>query len=616
MTNAESIQKRSTAIILFGLAVITLLVYLPLLRHDFINYDDPDYILGNPHVNHGLTWSGITWAFQSAENANWHPLTWISHMIDCQLFGLNPAGHHLVNLLFHIANTLLLFLLLKNLTGARWRSAFVAAAFAWHPLHVESVAWASERKDVLSAFFWMLTLLAYAKYAAGKKSQQPSLHPDPLPSRQMGAEREQQKERLAPTNFVEPAPGTRIQNPNPKLFYFFALLMFACGLMSKPMVVTLPCVLFLLDFWPLGRFNHSGSQHEPHERGSPPHPNPLPRWGRGNLQLQNAGGLILEKIPFFALTFASCLVTMHVQSEARWSSESLPLSFRLENAAMSYVRYISKIFWPADLALIYPYPHSWPSGAVLGVIIVLAMLTVIFLLQCKKFPYLAMGWFWFLGTLVPTIGVVQVGVQSMADRYSYLPSIGIFILVAWGANDLLARWPERKKFLPIAAGLALAGCLAVTSMQLGHWRNSLTIFLHTTEVTTDNYAADDCLGKSLENIGATNAAAMNAAAVYYTEAVRLEPDYPMGQFDLGMLDVEQGNSADASNHLASAVRLDPRNSVMQFDYGVFLAQHGTPDAAADHFKTALADRPDFPEAQAQLDKLAHKADSPANGSTR
>ncbi|MGO8765368.1 MAG: tetratricopeptide repeat protein [Limisphaerales bacterium] len=536
MSAAELFRKRPATLVSVGLVLITFLLYLPMLRHDFINYDDPDYLLGNSHVNHGLTWSGIVWAFQSSASANWHPLTWISHMLDCQFFGLHPAGHHLVNLLFHIANTLLLFLLLKNLTGAVWRSAFVAALFAWHPLHVESVAWASERKDVLSAFFWMLTLLAYARFV-----------------------------KLS-----------AIQPSKSRIFYALALLAFACGLMSKPMVVTLPFVLLLLDFWPLKRLEIQNSK----------------------FIIQNAFKLLLEKIPFLALTIASCLVTMRVQNGARWSSAALGLPFRLENAAMSYVRYISKIFWPTDLALIYPYPHSWPLAAVIAVVMVLALLSLIFVAQANRFPYLAVGWFWFLGALVPAIGLVQVGVQSMADRYSYLPSIGIFILAAWGANDLFNRWPEQKKFLPIAACVALIACLGLTELQLGYWQNSYTIFLHAVEVTDGNYAADDCLGKTLDNIGETN-----AAVQYYTEAVRIEPDYPMAQFDLGMLDVELGNMADASNRLAAAARLDPHNPVMQFDFGVFLAQHHAPAEAAVHFKAALAAQPDFPQAQQQLDLL-------------
>jgi tetratricopeptide (TPR) repeat protein len=534
------------------LAAITLLVYAPMLRHGFVNYDDPDYITGNAHVTGGLTWANIAWAFQSGHAANWHPLTWISHMMDCQLFGLNPAGHHLTNLLFHIANTLLLFLLLEKLTGAIWRSFFVAALFAWHPLHVESVAWASERKDVLSAFFWMLTLLAYARAVTSDKCRVAGSGDAPAPA---------------------VTPATRHLSP----FYFLALFFFACGLMSKPMVVTLPFVLLLLDFWPIQRFNDSTIQR-----------------------------LLLEKLPFFALSLASCLVTYHVQSGALWSSTALSFNFRLANALMSYTRYISKIFWPTDLALIYPYPHYWPLTGVLGVATLLALLSVIFVLQAKRFPYLPVGWFWFLGTLVPAIGLVQVGVQSMADRYTYLPSIGIFILAVWGANDLLNSRPQKIKIAALAGAAILTGCLVCTSIQLNYWRNSVALFAHTVQVTTDNYAAEDCLGKSLENIGKND-----DAEKFYAEAVRIEPDYPMAQFDLGMIQVGLGKPDDASNHLATAVQISPHNPVMQFDFGIFLAQHGRPGEAAAHFKAALADKPDFAEAQKQLNQILQKTNASA-----
>jgi hypothetical protein len=519
------------------LAAVTLLVYSPMLWHGFVNYDDPDYITGNAHVTGGLTWANIAWAFQSGHAANWHPLTWISHMMDCQLFGLNPAGHHLTNLLFHIANTLLLFVLLEKLTGAIWRSFFVAALFAWHPLHVESVAWASERKDVLSAFFWMLALLAYSQFSNLSK----------------------------------------VQSPKSKIFYVLAIFLFACGLMSKPMVVTLPFVLLLLDFWPIQRFNDSTIQR-----------------------------LLLEKIPFFALSLASCLITYRAQSGALWSSTALSFNFRLANALMSYTRYISKIFWPADLALIYPYPHYWPLTGVLGVAALLALLSVIFVLQAKRFPYLPVGWFWFLGTLIPAIGLVQVGVQSMADRYTYLPSIGIFIIAVWGANDLLNSRPQKIKIAALAGAAILTGCLVCTSIQLNYWRNSVALFAHTVQVTTDNYAAEDCLGKSLENIGKND-----DAEKFYAEAVRIEPDYPMAQFDLGMIQVGLGKPDDASNHLATAVQISPHNPVMQFDFGIFLAQHGQPDEAVSHFKTALADKPDFAEAQKQLNQILQKTNASA-----
>jgi tetratricopeptide (TPR) repeat protein len=533
-------RKKLIAAICFALAVGTLAVYFPILWHSFLNYDDPDYILDNPHVKGGLTWPNIVWAFEpTGYAANWHPLTWISHMIDCQLFGLNPGGHHFVNVLIHTANALLLFILLNNLTGALWRSALVAALFAWHPLHVESVAWASERKDVLSAFFWMLALLSYAKYAT--------------------------KDRGKTT---QPA-GSSLIAFGSSPFYWLTFLCFACGLMSKPMVVTLPCVLLLLDFWPLQRFNLSA----------------LPR-------------LIIEKVPFFALVVGSCLMTLVVQKNALWSSASLPFQFRLANTFMAYIRYISKIFYPKNLALIYPYPHSWPLAGVISAAVVLAVLSLIFILQAKRFPYLAVGWFWFLGTLVPAIGLVQVGVQSMADRYTYLPAIGIFLLATWGVNDLLNS-SHRKAFICAFAGsAALAACLVLTSIQLSYWRNSFTIFWHTFLVTTDNYAADDCLGKTLNNMGQ-----LDKAANFYEEAVRLEPTYPMAQFDLGMNSLEREDYDDASNHMAIAIQLWPSNPVMQYDFGVFLLQHRDTNNAAAHFQAALADRPDFSEAKEKLEQI-------------
>jgi protein O-mannosyl-transferase len=543
MFTAFSKNPRWFAVICAVLAIGTLAVFWPITRHDFVNFDDPSYITENPNVRAGLTWHGLAWAFQIGYAAYWQPLTWISHMIDCQLFGLNPAGHHLVNILFHTANVLLLFLLLKNLTGAMWRSALVAAFFAWHPLRVESVAWATERKDVLSGFFWMLTLLAYARFANLSK----------------------------------------VQSPKSKKFYALALIFFACGLMSKSMVVTLPFVLLLLDFWPIQRFNDSTIQR-----------------------------LLVEKIPFFALAIADSILMSLAQKEnpSVWSLAELPMGFRIENAIVSYLRYVSKIFWPTDLALIYPYPHHWPAALVITGAAFVVTWTAFSIWRIKKNPYLAVGWFWFLGTLVPVIGIMQVGIQSMADRFSYLPSIGIFILVVWGVNDLLDSHPKKIKIAAFAGGIALAGCLIVTSIQLRYWQNSLQLFWHTIQVTTDNYAADDCMGNALENIG------KNAEAEkLYAEAVRVEPDYPMAQFHLGMILLQRGDSDEASNHLAAAVQLSPHNPVMQYDFGTYLSQHGKPDEAAAHFKAALADKPDFPEARRQLDLLSSKTNSPANHST-
>ncbi|HEV2331216.1 MAG TPA: hypothetical protein VGY56_20740 [Verrucomicrobiae bacterium] len=547
----EVSQTKMIAAILLALAAGTIALYCPVLWHGFTNYDDPDYILNNSHVNAGLTWPGIVWAFKSAYAANWHPLTWMSHMLDCQLFGINhPEAHHLVNVLFHAANALLLFILLNYMTGAKWRSFFAAALFAWHPLHVESVAWASERKDVLSGFFWMLTLLCYARFARSKAR----------------------------------SPQSTVQSPqSQRAFYALAVLFFACGLMSKPMVVTLPCVLLLLDFWPLGRFNETDGTNGTDE--------PFQRFN-----LLKVRRLILEKIPFFALTAASCAITLLAQHNAMWSSASLPFSFRVANTLMAYVRYLSKIFLPIDLALIYPYPHAWPLAGVVAAGAVLLALTIVFVFQAKRFPYLAVGWFWFLGTLIPVIGLVQVGVQSMADRYTYLPSIGIFIVAAWGISDLMAV--SARKVAMCAGACALIACLVLTSIQLRYWRNDISLFTHTVLVTTDNYAAYDCLGKSWQQRGN-----LNRANQCYEEAVQLEPDYPLAQFDLGMNLVALGEPAGASNHLATAVQLWPGSAVAQYDFGVFLRQHGQAQDAAAHLKAALAIQPDFPEARRELDAL-------------
>jgi protein O-mannosyl-transferase len=529
MLTAKLKGTRRSAVICLGLAVITLILYWPMLRHGFISqYDDASYITDNPHVKAGLTGAGVAWAFRSGYAANWHPLTWLSHMLDCQWYGLNPAGHHFTNLLFHIANTLLLFVWLSRLTRAVWRSAFAAALFAWHPTHVESVAWAAERKDVLSAFFFLLTLLAYTSYVSHKGGRAVSR-------------------------------------------YILSLFLFAFGLMSKPMVVTLPFVLLLLDYWPLQRLSAL---------------NPQP-------STKSAAWLIFEKLPFFALSLAGSLVTYFVQqsSGAFWSSNVLPLSLRLENALVAYSRYLSKILWPVDLALIYPYPHRWPAILVLSAAVMLAAWSALFLWRARQNPHYVVGWLWFLGTLVPTIGLVQVGVQSMADRYLYLPGIGLFLAVAWGLGDLVRWRPSARIIASLACVAALAGCLVVTRLQLGYWRNSLTLFLHTYNATTDNYAAGNFLGNLLEQAGRKD-----QALRLYEESVRLQPDYPMGQFNLGMLLLESGRPAEASNHLAIAAQLMPSHPDVQYDLGLFLRRYGSPSEAMSHFRAAVAARPDFPAA--------------------
>ncbi len=543
------------------LALVTATLYWPLVHHDFVNLDDEAYITANPHVQAGLTWPGMVWAFSNADAANWHPLTWISHMLDCQLYGLNPAGHHLTNLLFHILNALLLFLWLNQLTDASWRSAFVAALFAWHPLHVESVAWAAERKDVLSAFFWMLTLIAYTRYA--------------------------QNVAAAACPATRTDHGLTPANRRPSLYYFLAIFFFTCGLMSKPMVVTLPFVLLLLDFWPLNRFSTVRSAgSSPEER---PDFNPQPA-------TQTAVRLVREKLPFFGLALAVSLVTYFAQKGggALWSL-GLPLPSRLANAVVSYWRYVSKTFWPADLAVVYPYPHHWTAAWVIGAASMLAFCTVLVLWRARRNPYLPVGWLWFLGTLVPVIGLVQVGSQSMADRYTYIPGIGLFVLIAWSLNDFVKFQPPWRHAVILAGIAALAGCLVCTRIQLTRWQNSITLLRHTIAVTTDNYIADNLLGRALDQAGP------NAESLpLYAESVRIESHYPQAQFNLGMAWLNRGQPAKAIGPLDAAVQLVPDNAGARYYLGTALFKDGRLDEAIAQFTAAILISPDLAEAHRQL----------------
>lgn len=503
--------------ICLALALVTLVCYWPATRHDFINLDDQQYIVQNAHVAQGLTWNGVAWAFGTRYASNWHPLTWMSHMLDCTLFGLSPAGHHLMGLLFHVANTLLLFALLKQTTGTLWRSAFVAALFAWHPLHVESVAWASERKDVLSAFFWMLTLLAYAGYA-----------------KQPGRSR-----------------------------YCVALLLFALGLMCKPMLVTLPFVLLLMDYWPLQR-----------DRS----------WR----------ALVREKIPFLALSLAASILTYSAQKAggAVQTLHNLAFRWRIANAILAYGAYVSKTVWPANLSPIYPYPHfPWPTAETIVLALFLTALSVLVLWMAKRHPYLPVGWFWFLGTLVPTIGVVQVGPQSMADRYMYLPGIGLFILLAWGLDDLAGSWKWKRPVLGLAGALALAGCVAVTEFQLEFWQDGVSLFRRAVQLTPDNAVAQDFLGKALEEQG-RNGESFDA----YVESVRLDPHYPAGQFNLGTALLTRGRLDEAALHFAVALKDDPGYGMAHNNMGVVLVKQGRWAEAGFQFVQAIQADPADPRA--------------------
>ena len=558
----EARPKNYSALICLVLALGTAALYWPVTSHPFILYDDEQYVTVNQHVTTGLSRANFVWAFTSGEAANWHPLTWLSHQLDCALFGVNAGRHHLVNLFFHVANALLVFFFLRGATGAVWRSALVAALFAWHPLHVESVAWVSERKDVLSTFFWLLTLMAYVRWT--KRDE-------------CGVMREK-------------TFRSRITH-HASLYYFLPLLFFALGLLSKPMVVTLPFVLLLLDFWPLKRVESFWLRVEG-SKTSVEHPP-----GSRLSTYSQLSTLLLEKIPFFVLAAAGSTVTFLVQSHggAVWQT---PLTDRLANAVIAYARYVAKTFWPGDLAIVYSHPKHWPVMLALGAALVLLVWTVLCVRLWRQKPFLAVGWFWFLGTLVPTIGIVQVGAQSMADRYTYIPSIGFFIVLVWGAAGFLANHPRGKILLPILAGGALLGCLLATSLQISYWRDNITLFRHAIEVSPDNYIAANCLGKAYEKTG-DNAHAL----VLYRAAVELEPRFPQSQFNYAMSLLAFGRTQEALQHLQTAAALEPHNPDIQFDLGIYFAQHGDWPDAAKCFRNAVRIRPDFAAAKKQLDQL-------------
>ncbi|HSY74068.1 MAG TPA: tetratricopeptide repeat protein [Dongiaceae bacterium] len=495
------------------LAFITLLVYLPAAHHTFVLYDDGDYVTENRVVQEGLTWAGIKWAFTTWHASNWHPLTWISHMADCQLFGLNPGGPHCVNVLFHAANTVLLFALLLRLANKIWPAAFVAALFAWHPLHVESVAWISERKDVLSTFFGLLALLSYARYT----------------------------------------------KENCRRSFWFALVFFALGLLAKPMLVTLPFVMLLLDYWPLQRFSIF------------------------NFQISTAKKLIFEKWPFFLLSATSCVVTFLAQREsAVVSLAGFPLDLRLANVVLSYGRYLAKAVWPVNLVIIYPL-HSQFSW--IELLVTMAALVVLSLLAWRergRFPYLLVGWLWFLGTLVPVVGFVQVGNASMADRYTYFPLVGIFIAVAFGIRDLAKKIPVSNAMIATLAGLVLATCMALTEEQLSYWGNDESLFAHAAAVIKDNEVAHLNLGVAFERQGQ-----FHEAMGEYRRAMQIDPKRVQNHNNVANLLDETGKTNEALAEYQLALKLDPQAEPAHDNFGTLLVKLGRLDEAQKQFDEAM-----------------------------
>jgi protein O-mannosyl-transferase len=555
---------RPDLLILFSLAVMTFGIYAQVIGHQFIAFDDNRYIEENPMVNRGVTLAGFAWAFTTFHAANWHPLTWIAHMVDSQLFGMNAGGHLLVNALIHVANTLLVFLFLSRMTHARWRSALVAALFALHPLHVESVAWAAERKDTLSTFFGLLSLIAYVGYTT---------------------------------------------SPSPKRYALVAVML-ALGLMAKPMLVTWPFVMLLVDYWPLRRFRIN-SRSEAATRVWP---------------------LVCEKLPLFILVVVSAVITFVAQSHAGavQGFTRLPIESRLSNALVSYAKYLLLTFWPHDLAIYYPYAAAGiPAWQIIGAAFLLIGITAFCLFQRKDRPYLFVGWLWFLGTLVPVVGLVQVGGQAMADRYFYIPSIGLFVALVFGLADIAKSRRIAPSLSAAIASVVLLVLATLTNAQIHRWSDSFTLFKYALAVTPPNAPIENSLGYALRRSGRYDEGAahfekalrikpddylsllnvgvarlhqgrVSEAFEYSRAAIRLQPDAPKGHHLLGMALAKQNRNEDALDELRRAAELAPQDADIRNDLGTLLIQLSRIPEAIDQLHQALWLNPNSAPAHANL----------------
>ncbi len=568
-------------VICLVLVVGILSCYWQVQNFGFVNIDDSVYVYENPHVRAGLTFDGLIWAFTTNEAANWHPLTWFSHMLDWQLFGPDPGAHHWTNLLFHMANSLLLFFIFNKMTGTIWRSAFVAGLFALHPLHVESVAWISERKDVLSTFFGLLSIGAYVRYA-------------------------ERKHRLS---------------------YLMCVLFLGLGLMAKPMLVSLPFVLLLLDFWPLKRF--AGENYS------------APRTGAAAVfSGRNLFPLIREKIPLFILVFLLSVTAITAQQSkgAVQTLEYFPFHFRIYNALITYVTYIAKTVWPSHLSIYYPHPgNTLLLWQVAGAASLLIVITVMVIRISGRYPYAVVGWFWYLGTLVPVIGLVQVGTQAMADRYTYIPLIGLFIIVAWGISDIAGDWKYRKAVLVAFAVIVLSALGVRTATQVGYWQNDVALYANAIRVDDRNDLAHNNLGVALDamgrrdqaishyrksveinplNVNAFNNLAnvladkgrLGEAEKYYRKALRIEPENEVFLYNLGALYIRQGKTKMALEQFAEALRIKPDFAKVYNHMGVVLARQGKLEKARIFFLKAIQIDPDFKATRRNLKfyKAAHQ----------
>ncbi len=544
------------------LATSVLVAYAGVRQHDYVNFDDPEYVVQNRHVTSGLSAANVAWALTAVHSANWHPLTWMSHMLDCSLYGLEPGGHHLTNVLLHALATVLLFLALRTMTGAPGRSAFVAALFALHPRNVESVAWISERKDVLSAVFWTGAMWAHAAYA--QRSTLPR--------------------------------------------YLAVALLLALGLLAKPMVVTLPAALLLLDLWPLRRVRVAGIGDDAATDVRTPAPLAVP-------------AVVREYAPLFAIALAAALVTFFAQrsSGAVATLAALPLGFRLQNAIVTYAGYLWSLLWPTQLAVFYPY-RTLPLAEVAASLAVLIALTALAWRTRRTRPYLLVGWLWYLGTLVPVIGIVKAGDQAMADRFTYLPAIGVFFAATWAVTDAASRDARARRALVPAALLVVAACLVTTRRQVEHWRDSVTLFEHALAVTSQNHLAQLNLASALVERGDVAAGLEHARAAQalrpddvkilatlgtalarsghgdeaesaYRRALRNDPDSVLAWLGMAVLHAERRQWMEAERAYAEVLRREPEHAKAHAGLGYVLSAQGRHVDAIAHYRAALASDP-------------------------
>ncbi len=531
-------------LIYIALIVLSILAFEPVRHNDFISYDDYAYITENQQVREGITRESVIWAFTTAHKANWHPLTWLSHMLDCELFGLNPTGHHLVNLLLHIANSLLLFQVLKKMTGGIWPSAFTAAVFALHPLHVESVAWVAERKDLLSGLFFMLTIAAYIRYIEHRNIRR----------------------------------------------YLLIVLTLALGLMSKSMLVTMPFVLMLLDYWPLGRLkwvNKESAQDKPQYQSL-----------KYSDQRFSIWYLISEKIPLFVLVVISSIITYASQQSggAVLSVQTLTFSSRVANSFISYVTYICKMFYPSRLAIFYPHPvNKLLSWQPILCLVILILTSAAIFYAARRRRYLAVGWLWYLGTLLPVIGLVQVGSQAIADRYTYLPSIGIFIMIAWGIAKPASNWRHRSIWLGIPTALLFVALIICTRMQVRHWKDNLTLYRYTLDVTKDNAIMRNSYGHALFEKDQ-----LDEAITQLNKALQISPKFTLARSNLGKIFLKQGKTNEAIACFSEVLRTHKDGADAYYHLGLAEVQQKKYNDAVTHFAKVLQLEQGHIEARLQL----------------